>query len=181
MLFYLGSLLRIISSLSSHFRSWDYPENFGIYSQFERKSKTCFFIFLSVYVCWIEREKILVSQLSPPKFRYFADQNGRTKVGGPHENEFRQISNTENEYHKQSSKSRWKNGVIWQISFFPSSVMVLKLPQKVHFLQICADISKKSKSIKAIYFYPSERPHHALSENNIFYRDPSNSSWDIQE
>ena len=35
-------------------------------------------------------------------------------------------------------------------------------------LQICADLSKKPKSIKAIYFYPSERPRHALSENSIF-------------
>ena len=79
--FYLGSLLLIISSLSSHFRSWSYPGNFGIYSQLDRKSKTWFFTFLCVYVCWIKRDKILISQLSPPKFRYFADQNGRTKVG----------------------------------------------------------------------------------------------------
>ena len=91
--FYLGSLLHIINSLSSYFRSWDYPENFGIYSQFNRKSKTWFFTFLNVYVSWIEWDKILISQLSPPKFRYFADQNGRTKVG-LHENEFRQFSNT---------------------------------------------------------------------------------------
>ena len=74
--FYLGSLLHIISSLFSHFRSWDYPEHFGIYSQLDRKSKTWFFIFLNVYVSWIEWDKILMSQLSPPKFRYFADQNG---------------------------------------------------------------------------------------------------------
>ena len=74
--FYLGSLLHIISSLFSHFRSWDYPEHFGIYSQLDRKSKTWFFIFLNVYVSWIEQDKILISQLSPPKFRYFADQNG---------------------------------------------------------------------------------------------------------
>ena len=47
----------------------------------------------------------------------------------------------------------------------------------VHFLQICADLSKKPKFIKAIYFYPSERPHHALSENS----GPSNSSQDIKE
>ena len=76
--FYLGSQLHIISSLSRHFRLWNYLENFGIYSQLNRKSKTWFFTFLNVYVCWIEREKILISQLSPPKFRYFADQNGRT-------------------------------------------------------------------------------------------------------
>ena len=39
---------------------------------------------------------------------------------------------------------------------------VLKLPKTVHFLQICADLSTKSKSIKAIYLYLSERPHQAL-------------------
>ena len=72
--FYLGSLLHIISSLSSHFRSWDNPENFGIYSQLDRKSKTCFFTFLIAYVCWIEWDKILISQFSSPNFRYFADQ-----------------------------------------------------------------------------------------------------------
>ena len=38
--FYLGSLIHIISSLFSHFRSWDYLEHFGIYSQLDRKSKT---------------------------------------------------------------------------------------------------------------------------------------------
>ena len=55
--FYLGILLHIISSLSSHFGSWDYPEMFGIYSQLDRKSKTCFFTFLNVYACWIKRDK----------------------------------------------------------------------------------------------------------------------------
>ena len=74
-----------------------------------------------------------------------------------------------------------KNGVICLVSFFLSWVMVLKLPKIVHFLQICADLSKKSKSIKAIYLYPSERPHHALSENSMFYRGLSNSSRDIEE
>ena len=46
--------------------------------------------------------------------------------------------------------------------------MTLKLPKIVHYLQICAGLSKKPKSIKAIYFYPSERFHHALSEHSIF-------------
>ena len=49
--------------------------------------------------------------------------------------------------------------------------MVLKLPKIVHFLQICAD-RKKPKYIKAIYFYPSERLYHDLSENSIYYRGP---------
>ena len=34
--------------------------------------------------------------------------------------------------------------------------------------QFCANFSKTPKYIKAIYFYPSERPHHALLENSIF-------------
>ena len=51
----------------------------------------------------------------------------------------------------------------------------------VRFLLICAELSKKSKSIKAIYLYPSERPYRALSENSMFYRGLSNSSLDIEE
>ena len=74
--FHLGSVLHIISSLVSNFRSWDYPEHFGSYFQLDRKSETWFFTFLNVYVSWTERDKILISELSHPKFRYFADQNG---------------------------------------------------------------------------------------------------------
>ena len=59
--FLLSSLFHIINFLYCHFRSWDYPEHFGIYSQRDRKSKTWFFIFLNVYISWIEREKILFS------------------------------------------------------------------------------------------------------------------------
>ena len=62
-----------------------------------------------------------------------------------------------------------KNGVICLVSFFLSWVMVLKLPKIVHFLEICANVSKKSKSIKAIYLYRSERPHHGLSGNSMFH------------
>ena len=53
--------------------------------------------------------------------------------------------------------------------------MVLKLPKIVHFLQIRADLSKKSKSVKVIYLYPSERPRHAFLKNSMFYRGLSNS------
>ena len=69
-----------------------------------------------------------------------------------------------------------KIGSFVYFPFFPSWVMVLKLLEIVHFLQICADLRKKAKSIKTIYFYPSERPHHAPPENSIFY-----SSRDIKE
>ena len=46
--------------------------------------------------------------------------------------------------------------------------MALKFFKVVHFFQICADLSKKPKNIKAIHFYPPERLHHALAENSIF-------------
>ena len=59
--------------------------------------------------------------------------------------------------------------------------MVLKLPKIVHFWQIFADHSEKSKSIKATCLCPSERTHHTLSENSMFYRGLSNSPGDIEE
>ena len=63
-----------------------------------------------------------------------------------------------------AGKKNRKNGVICLVS-----VMVLKLSKKVHFLQFCADLSKKSKHIKAVYTYASERARCALSENGIVY------------
>ena len=134
-------------------------DKFG--SQLERKNKTWFFTLLNVYVSWIERGKILISQLTPPKFRYFADQNGQKE--DPMKMNFgnfqiqRWISQT-----VRAQKLDVRNGVHCLISFFLSWVMVLKLPRVVDFLQICADLCKKPKYIKAIYIYPSERPHHAL-------------------
>ena len=59
---------------------------------------------------------------------------------------------------------------------FPSRVMVFRLSNKVHFLQFYADLSKKSKSVKAIYIHASESFHYTLSENAMVYRDLSHSS-----
>ena len=42
-------------------------------------------------------------------------------------------------------------------------------PKKMHFLQFCADLIEKSKSIKAVYIYASERSRYTLSENSIAY------------
>ena len=39
----------------------------------------------------------------------------------------------------------------------------------MQFLQFCADLSKKSKCIKAIHIYASERSCYALLENGIVY------------
>ena len=90
----------------------------------------------------------------------------------PHENEFWIFSNSENEYcniRVRSEKEDEKNGVICLASMFFSWVMVLKLSKKVHFLQFCADLSKKSRSIKAIYIYVSGRSRYAIWENGIVY------------
>ena len=81
----------------------------------------------------------------------------------------------------RSEKVDEKNGVICLVSMFPSWVMVLKLSKKVHFLQFCADLSKKSKSVKAIYIYASESSHYTLSENAMIYRGLSHRSWDISD
>ena len=116
--FYLGSLLHIISSLFSHFRSWDYLENFGIYSQLQldRKSKTWFFTFLNVYVSWIKQGKILISQFSPSKFRCFADQN-RSK-GNPVKTNF--DNKCKNEVPKQLGLEKQMNkmGLLVLFSYF---------------------------------------------------------------
>ena len=57
--------------------------------------------------------------------------------------------------------------------------MVLKSSKKVHFLQFCADFSKKSKSIKVIYIYASERSCYAISEDGIVYSAMTYGSGDI--
>ena len=41
-----------------------------------------------------------------------------------------------------------KDGVNCLVSMFTFRVMVLTLPKKVSFLEFCADLSKKPKSIK---------------------------------
>ena len=39
----------------------------------------------------------------------------------------------------------------------------------LHFLKFRADLSKKSKSVKAIYIHATERPCCTVSENGIVY------------
>ena len=47
--------------------------------------------------------------------------------------------------------------------------MDLKLIKQEHFLQFCANLNKKSKSIKATYIYASKRSRYALSESSTVY------------
>ena len=46
--------------------------------------------------------------------------------------------------------------------------MVLKLFKKMHFLQFCADLSQKPKSLKAIYIYGSASSYYSLTETDMF-------------
>ena len=55
---------------------WYYPENFGFILNSVEKVKPGFLLSLNMYFSWIEWDKILISKLSPLKFRYLADQNG---------------------------------------------------------------------------------------------------------
>ena len=70
-----------------------------------------------------------------------------------------------------------KIGVICLVSTLPSWVMVCKLSEKVHFLQLCAELNKKLKSVEAIYIYASDSSHYTLSENAMIYRGMSHRSW----
>ena len=69
-----------------------------------------------------------------------------------------------------------KIGDICLVSMFPSWVMVCKLSKKVHFLQFCADLSKISKSVEAIYVYASESSHYTLSKYVMVNRGLSHRS-----
>ena len=89
------------------------------------------------------------------------------------------FSNSEMNITNRSEKVDEKNRVICLVSMFPSWVMVLKFSKTEHFLQFCADLSKKSKSIKAIYMYTSQRSRHALLENGIVYYAMTYSFEDI--
>ena len=74
-----------------------------------------------------------------------------------------------------------QNWVICLVSMFPSWIMVLKLSKNVHFLQFCADISKKPKSVKATDIYAPGICYDAFSENDMVYRGLSHRLWDISD
>ena len=133
-----------------HYRSWDYSENFGIYSQLDRTSKTWFFSFPNLYFSRIKRDKILISQLSPPKIRYFTNQNG--PKGEPHENEIWQLSNAK------------MGSFVWFSCLRPEL-----WPLNLSFLQFFANVSKKPKAVTAIYVYVSKSSRFTFSENGIGY------------
>ena len=81
----------------------------------------------------------------------------------------------------RAEKVDGKSGVICLVFMFPSWVIVCKFSKKVHFLQYCADLSKKSVdcSVEAIYIYATESSHYTLPENAMIYRGLSHRSRDI--
>ena len=72
-----------------------------------------------------------------------------------------------------------KIGVICLVCMFPIWVMVCKLSKKVHFLQFCAALSKKS--VELIYIYASESSHYTLSENVMIFGGLSHCSRDTSD
>ena len=76
----------------------------------------------------------------------------------------------------RAKKVAERNGVICLVSMFPSGAMVLKLSKKVYFFQFCADLNNKTKSVKAIYIYPSESSYYTLSKKDVVHRGLSHHS-----
>ena len=70
---------------------------------------------------------------------------------------------------KKKKKKKKKTGIICPFSMFTSRFMVLELSKTRHFLKFCADLSKKSKSIKAIDIHSPENSCCTISENVIVY------------
>ena len=130
-------------------RPWDYPENFGMCSQLDRKSKTCFFYFLQCIYFLIERNKILISQLLPPKSRYFAGDP--MKINFDNFQMKKWVSET-----VRAQKADEKNGVICLVFMSTFWVMLLKLSKIVSFLHFFVDFSNKSKTVIAVYVYAFE-------------------------
>ena len=61
----------------------------------------------------------------------------------------------------------------FHISFLSYGPQIVK---KLHFLQFFADLTKKPRSVKAIYINASQSFHYTLSENDMVYRGLSNRS-----
>ena len=69
----------------------------------------------------------------------------------------------------RAEKKKNKMGLFVHFSCLLPDLWSLKLSKKVHFLKFCADPSKKSKSIKAMYIHATERFCCTLTENGIVY------------
>ena len=91
------------------------------------------FLLSLLCVSCIKRNKILISQISPLKFRYFTDQNKPKE--GSHENEFWKFSNTKMNNTLRAENVDEKNVVIGLVSFFPSWVKIAQ--NSAFFANLC--------------------------------------------
>ena len=100
-------------------------DKFG--SQLDRKIKTWFFTFLDVYLFWIERNKFWFYLQNSGILLTKMDQRGDPmKMNLDNFQIQKWISQT-----VRAQKVDEENGVICLVLFFPSWVMVLKLPKIV--------------------------------------------------
>ena len=74
-----------------------------------------------------------------------------------------------NECYKQVSGKKQMKKMGSFLQFLCSLPELCSLNYQKSFLQFCAELSKKSKSVEAIYIYASESSFNALSENCIAY------------
>ena len=125
-------------------RPWNYLENSGIYSQLNRKSETRF---LHPYCLCFLNQTGQNANLTAFTSKILVFCRPEWTKWDPHVND------------------------IWQSLLFmsPSWVVILKLSKILSFFPIFADVSKKSKTVTAIYAYASESSRFALLENGISY------------
>ena len=82
--------------------------------------------------------------------------------------------NYKNNVTNRAEKVEEKNYLIFM---FPSKVMVLKLSEELQYLQFCAHLNQKHKSVKTIYIYASESSYYSLTDyDHMVYRGLSHRS-----
>ena len=73
-----------------------------------------------------------------------------------------------------------KNGVIYLVSFFPSWVLVLKLPKIVHFCKFVLTSARNLNLLKQ-FIYIHLKNVIMLFQKIVFYRGMNNSSRDVED
>ena len=73
---------------------------------------------------------------------------------------------------------KWSHLFSFHIFFLSYGLLFI---QKAYFLQLCNYLSKKPKSVKAIFIYASESSFYTLSENDMVYSGLIHRSRDISD
>ena len=69
----------------------------------------------------------------------------------------------------RAEKVNKKMGLLVHFPCLLPDLWSIKLSKKVHFLKFCADLSKKSQSLKVIYIHAAKRSCCTITENGIVY------------